>query len=354
MRKIPLALVSACLFGCTSIPVEAPKPTEEAYREQAVEGMHDVLLTDVRAMREAVTELQRAAPAPADRGWDARDDAEAIRAMKDAWIRARTAYERVEGALAPIFPDVDFSIDARYDDFLTALEGKGGDVDLFDDSGVTGMHAVERIVFADETPERVVTFERSLRGYVPAAFPATASEARSFKERLCQKLVDDAKVLEEQWTPANIDAAIAFQGLILLVEEQSEKVKKAASNEEESRYAQRTMADLRDNLEGSRAVYAAFQPWIASTPEGREADSRIEAGFAMLDVAYTVVPGDSIPEPPATWSAERPTDEDLETPFGRLYAAVEAAVDPAREGSTVSELRRAAALLGLEDFQVAP
>src|SRR5262249_44102286 len=158
---------------------------------------------------------------------------------------ARTAYEHVEGAIAPLFPDIDVSIDARYDDFMTQLAAQGGDADLFDDRGVTGMHAVERIVYADVTPARVVAFERSLPGYVPAAFPATAAEAAEFKTKLCQKLVSDAEELVAQWTPADIDAAIAFQGLISLMNEQREKVQKAASNEEESRYSQRTMADLR-------------------------------------------------------------------------------------------------------------
>ena len=48
-------------------------------------------------------------------------DAAAIAAMKDAWKRRRIAYEHVEGATAPIFPDVDVSMDARYDDFLAML-----------------------------------------------------------------------------------------------------------------------------------------------------------------------------------------------------------------------------------------
>lgn len=357
-KRLAIALVPVLLAGCGEAPFEPPAPeepmTEEAYREQATSEMHGVLLADVRVMKDAVAELQAAAPAPRDGGWDAAADADAIRAMKASWMRARTAYERVEGALAPLFPDIDYSIDARYDDFLAQLAGKGGDPDLFDATGVTGMHAVERIVFADEAPARVVTFERSLPGYVPAAFPKTADEARSFKEELCQKLVADASALEERWSPSNIDAAIAFQGLLLLVEEQREKVQKAASNEEESRYAQRTMADLRDNLAGAQAVYAAFRPWIASKAEGRDIDEKVMAGFAALGRAYAAVPGASIPEPPATWSAERPSPQDLATPFGRLYAAVGRLVDPAANGSTIAELRRAAVVLGFEELGVIP
>jgi hypothetical protein len=46
------------------------------------------------------------------RGWDGNLDSNAIQATQAAWQKARTAYEHIEGALAPIFPEIDFSIDA--------------------------------------------------------------------------------------------------------------------------------------------------------------------------------------------------------------------------------------------------
>src|SRR5262249_13764632 len=149
----------------------------------------------------------------------------------------------------------------------------------------------------------------------------------------------------EQWTPANIDPAIAFQGLIQLVKEQREKVQKASSEEEESRYSQRTMADLRGNLDGARVVYALFQPWIVARGGGEE-DRAVEKGFGARDAAYGKVKGDSIPVPPATWSAESPSAPDLMSPFGRLYSAVDSTVDPALPGSIAAELNAAADLLG--------
>ena len=275
----------------------------------------------------------------------------AIATMKRAWIRARAAYENVEGALAPLFPDLDISIDARYDDFLAQL-GPQGDEDLFDDKGVTGMHAVERILYSDVTPQRVVTFEASLPGYVPAAFPATAAQAAELKSKLCGKLVADAEALLSQWTPADIDAAIAFQGLISLMNEQREKVQKASSNEEESRYSQRTMADLRDNLAGTKVAYAFFGPWIATKVDGPAIDDKIEAGFRTLDAEYQRIPGASIPVPPATWSAESPSAADLQTPFGQLYTVVDAAVDPTVDGSVGAEMNDAATALGFPTFRM--
>jgi iron uptake system component EfeO len=360
MRKLlSIAALPLTLLACSSSPPPAGEPamTDDQYREQAVQGMHDALLADLQAMGAAVKDIQGAAPTPPARGWDSQEDAQAIAAMRDAWVRARTAYEHIEGALAPLFPDIDNAIDARYDDFMTQLASEGGDQDLFDDHGVTGMHAVERIIYADVTPKRVVDFERSLPGYVPAAFPGSAAEAASFKGKLCERLAADVKTLEEQWTPANINVAIAFQGLISLMNEQREKVQKAASSEEESRYSQRTMADLRDNLTGSQVVYAFFQPWIASksspgagAEDGRAIDAKIEEGLGRLDQAYQAVRGDGIPEPPATWSAETPSASDLKTPFGELYTTVHEAVDPNLPGSVVSQMNDAAGVLGFPAF----
>src|SRR5262249_2229452 len=129
----------------------------------------------------------------------------------------------MKNAVAPIFPDTDAAIDARYDDFLTALGG-AGDRDLFDDQGVTGMHGIERILFSDRIPAKAVDFEKTLPGYVPAAFPSTAAEAAEFKNELAQRMVDDVVALQSAWQPAAIDIGAAFQGLVSLMNEQREKV----------------------------------------------------------------------------------------------------------------------------------
>jgi iron uptake system component EfeO len=323
-----------------------PGPTDAEQRTKAVQVMHDALLADVTALAQAVSDLKDAAPTPVGRGWDKTLDAAAITSMRASWIRARTAYEHIEGALAPLFPDIDTSIDARYDDFLTDLAGKG-DANLFDDQGVIGMHAVERVLYADVIPAHVVTFEKSLPGYVAAAMPATELEAADFKNKLCARLVADTKTMLGEWTPAKIDVAIAYSGLVSLVQEQREKVVKASTSEEESRYSQRTMTDLRDNLVGTRTVYAAFQPWLLSkTNGGADLDRDILAGFTALDAAYAAVSGEAIPEPPATWSAENPSAADLASPFGKLYTSVTAQVDPAKPASVVAKLDAAGALLG--------
>ncbi len=359
-KRLPSILIAAVLVAACSSesgdPAPAPTPpvvtptgpTDAEQRAKAVQTMHDTLLVDVTALAQAVSDLKDAAPTPADRGWDKTLDAAAIASMRAAWIRARTAYEHIEGALAPLFPDIDTAIDARYDDFLADLTAQGGDAYLFDDAGVTGMHAVERILFSDTIPARVTEFEKSLPGYVAAAIPATAQEAADFKNKLCSKLVADTKTLLGEWTPAKIDVAVAYSGLVSLVEEQREKVVKAATGEEESRYAQRTMTDLRDNLAGTKTVYAIFQPWLLTkTNGGADLDRAVLTGLAALETAYAGVAGDAIPEPPATWSAENPSAADLATPFGQLYSSVTLQVDRANTGSVVARLDEAGNVLGL-------
>jgi iron uptake system component EfeO len=348
VMKTPVIVLVTALgaMGCGSSSTQ---------QEEVARAMHDSLQTRLTTLRDAAKALQAAAPMPTGRGWDKDMDAQAFTDMKAAWIMARDGYEHVEGATAPVYPELDVSMDERYDGFLATL-GPTGDADLFDDQGVTGMHAIERILYADVEPMRVITFEESLPGYVAAAWPATEAQATEFKTKLCVKLVTDAQTLLSGWTAPNIDISGAFEGLVGLVNEQQEKVNLAASGEEESRYSQRTMADLRSNLDGTTTIYALFSDWLKSKPAtstlpaGTDIDAAITAGFGKLDTLYMTVPGDAIPQPPATWSAEMPSATDLATPFGMLYEQIHAAVDPKMAGSLVVEMNDGATLLNIPVF----
>jgi iron uptake system component EfeO len=349
-----VALAAVGMLG-TGLP--ACGGDSDPQKDMVAKAMQQALQVQLTELWTAAKDLQAAAPTPTGRGWDKTMDAAAITAMKAAWVRTRDAYEHVEGATAPIFPDADVAIDERYDGYLADI-GAAGDADFFDDQGVTGMHGIERILYADVIPPGVVEFEKSLPGYVPAAWPKTEVEAAAFKTKLCARLVTDTKTLLDGWTAAGagLDISGAFQGLIGLVNEQQEKVNKAATNEEESRYSQRTMADLRANLDGTSMIYALFRDWLkmkpgsGNTPSGVEVDTAITDGLAALETLYGTIQGDAIPLPPATWMAENPSAGDLETPFGKLYTQVRDAVDPAKAGSLVNHMNDGANLLGIPGF----
>ncbi|HET9988262.1 MAG TPA: EfeM/EfeO family lipoprotein [Kofleriaceae bacterium] len=334
MKYLALLLVAAC--GGTS---------DADYKQAVVTGMQESISVDLQNLITAAQDLQAAAPT--GHGWDVSTDGAALANMKEAWRRARTAYEHVEGATAPIFPDEDYTMDARYDDFLAKL-GPAGDPDLFDDHGATGMHAIERILYADSIPQKVIDFEKTLPGYRAAAWPTNASEADEFATELCQKLITDAMQLHAEWTPANIDIGPAFQGLVGLMNEQKEKVNLAATGEEESRYAQLTLFDLRNNLDGTTKIYDLFQPWILA--KGGAMDATIQTGFHGLDQLYSATPSDRLPPVPDTWSSDMPTATDLATPFGTLWAGVHHAVDPTADGSVVFEMNHVAVELGFPEF----
>jgi len=337
-----LATLAATLVlaACSDSP-----RTDADYRAEVVAGMHDSIGGDLADLVQAARDLQAAAPTHA---WDPNADASAITAMRVAWMKTRIAYEHVEGATAPIFGDLDVTLDARYDDFLAKLPG--GDDNLFDGTGVTGMHAIERILYAHDIRPEVVQFESSLPGYVAAAYPATTDEATAFKTQLAQKLIDDSVSLHDQWQPAAIDIGAAFQGLIGLMNEQKEKVNLAASGEEESRYANLTLFDLRNNLDGTRTAYALFRPWIQAHPSGGTIDTMIQDRFGELDALYTGLPGDALPAVPGDWSADQPTAANLGTPFGMLWQTVRQDVDPTQSGSVVFEMNQVATMLGFPEF----
>jgi iron uptake system component EfeO len=334
----------------------ATSTSDADYKAAVAKSMHDALLSEMDELIAAITELQSSAPVTPGRGWDATKDAAAIDASRKAWIRARTAYEHIEGAIAPIFPDIDFTLDARYDDFMAEL-APSGDPTPFDGKGATGLHMLERVLWSDSIPPSVVASEKALPGYVAAAFPATEADSTAFRDQLCAKAIADATTLRKQWAGSSPDVAAAFQGLVSLMNEQREKVNKAAAGAEESRYSQRTLTDLRGNLEGTKKIYALFQPWLTSrtsddaTKDGKKIDAAITGGFDQLSTMYAGIAGEALPLPPATWSAETPSDSDLQTPFGKLYSGVKTAVDPTVDASLGTEMNLAAALLGFPQFK---
>jgi len=340
-RNLAIVALLWCAFASTA----CGKADEDAERARVERDMKAWLGQQLSEFKSAADEMQRAAPAPRGRGWTAEQDAQAIELTKAGWRRARVAYELVEGAVAPLFPESDTATDARYDDFLTVL-GSVGDPEPFDDRGVVGMHAIERVLWADRIPKATVEFENGIPGYRAARFPSTEAEARELKEKLIGKLLTDIGQLQTQLSPVQLDIAFAFRGLIDLTNEQLEKVDRAATGREESRYAQTTMRDLRANLDGCVAAYRIFRPWLLNRGKA-ELDARVQAGFERLKQSYDSVPGDAIPRPPALWSSLEPRREHLETPFGKLFTVVRRETDDKHPGSLSYSLMSVADALAL-------
>lgn len=313
-----------------------------APRDQALLDVKRYVQQNLDDLQAATAALQAAAPAPDADGWSATADRAAVDAMRAQWRKARDAYEHVEGAIAVLFPELDASTDERYDGFLST----GGDDNLFDDQGVTGVHAVERILWSDSIPPDVLAFERGLPGYKAAAFPGSAREAEDFKQKLCARLVADVKTMRAEFAPLALDPAAAYRGVIGSMNEQLEKANKAASGEEESRYARYTLADMRANVEAGVQIYGYFRPWLMEKG-GAELDGQIQAGFQRIKDRYAAYPGDALPAVPPTWSSVSPSMTDLSTPFGQLFQLLKREADPDVAGSLVNAMTRSADLLGI-------
>ena len=313
------------------------------HESDATLAVKDYVDDELDALRQAVLDLAAAAPAPDADGWNASEDAAAVAAMRDAWLRARISYERIEGAIAVLFPHLDESTDERYDGFIESAT----DDDLFDGAGVTGMHAIERILWADAHPAHVVAFESALLGYTPASYPVDEGQATRFRDALVGRLLDDVSTMRDQFAPLALDPAAAFRGVIGSMAEQLEKVTLAATGEDESRYSQKTLADMRANLEGGQTIYRLFQPWVRSVDGGADRDANVEAGFARMQAEYAMTVGDSLPPVPDGWNPDAPDPAHLATPYGRIWQLLSAETDRASSESLVSDMNAAAGSIGI-------
>jgi iron uptake system component EfeO len=322
----------AGLAGCI-------EKTDADFQAEVAASMHTALTQNLADMVQAARELQAAAPI---RGWNVVTDAAAINKMRDAWKRMRVAWEQVEGAVAPMFNDLNITMDSRYEDFLLA-PGSHGDPYLFDANGVIGMHAIERILFAPVTRPEVVAFESGLPGYRQAAYPGTDNEAIAFKTQLVQRLIDDASLLASSWKPEDVNIAAAYQGMVDLMDEQQDKVKLAATGAEESRYSNITLADLRNNLAGTHQAYDLFREWIHSKSPAASSDQLVQDQFLSLKSVYALTPGESLPAAPPGWN---PSNSTPSSEFGKLWQQVHNSVDPDSQGSVVFEMKRISELLG--------
>jgi iron uptake system component EfeO len=328
---------TALFFGLTLCAASACSNDDGGgdYVARSTLGVKNYVNGELEALTNAAADIQKAAPEPDDDGWNDDKDKKAVNDMRAAWKKARTAYEHIEGSIAVLFMGLDVSTDERYDGFIE----EEADDNLFDDAGVVGVHAIERILWAGQAPERVVKFESALPGYKAAAFPSSKTEADEFKNKLSKRLVDDTAKMRDDFEATALRADTAFRGMIGSMQEQSEKTTKAASGEDESRYAQTTLDDMRANFAGAHAVYDEFKAWIQATSDK---STTIEARFKTISDAYAKVQGPALPEVPATFDPEDPSEDDLKTPYGLLWKLLEGETDPDSADSLVSVMNTAA------------
>lgn len=339
IRAVALVALVA-LGGCR------PKAPPRAPAAQATLDVKHYLTREMAALERAGRDLRDAAPAPDADGWNSRDDADAVRRMRSAWGRMRDAYEHIEAGVVVLFPETDVAIDGRFETFAEA----GLDRDPFDGEGVTGMHAVERVLWADEVPPAVLGFERSLREgavFFAPSFPRNPREAAAFRDGLVGRLLTDIAAMRAAFLPLALDPAAAYRGVVSSMREQHEKVDLAATAEEESRYARRTLADMRANLAGGRALLGCFRPWLRAA--GREAEAAdLDARLAAVQSRYDALPGDALPPVPEGWNPDAPTPAQRATPYGALHEFLGAESDPDRAGSLAARMVRAGQFLGIE------
>ena len=330
-------MFGASVLGCGA---DTSAAATEAGSQATVKAY---LTTELGHWHDAAVALKAAAPTPDADGWNDTADATAVDKMKAQWALARAAYERVEGAIAVLFGDYDASTDERYDGFLETAP----DTDLFDGVGVTGVHAIERILWAGQAPASVVDFESGLTGYVAASFPSNLTEATEFRDGLCTRLVTDIEAVQTMFAPHRLDTAAAYRGVVGSMVEQVEKIRLAAEGQDESRYAQHTLADMRANLDGSKNTYAGFSAWLKTKDGGTALDQDIQARFASVTTLYATVSGDALPAVPAGFMLDAPTAAQLATPYGVIFAGLTTQSDPANPDSLVSKMTAAADLLGI-------
>ena len=318
-------------------------------------GLRDAIVVSLTETKKAAIDLQTSAPTPPGRGWNAAEDPQAMAAMRDAWRRMRASFELYSAAMVVLFPDVMRGASATYDQALGS-----GDGDAFDDQGVVGMHAVERILYSDAIPARVVDFEKGLPGFAPAAFPSNAQQASDFKTKLCARLVADIARLEKEWSAVDLDFGGAFLLLVALLQDQRIEMEEAALRKEESRYAQTTLAELRTSLEGTRRAYAFFKPLLLEKrsadekTDGAKKSESVEVALGALGAVYASQPGDALPELPPKWAATGSlTASELETPFAIIYRRVQAAADATVDGALADELNDMIEILGFPELRAA-
>lgn len=288
-------------------------------------------------------------PAATAAGWSADDPA--IADAKVAWKAARAPQARINGVIWQLNED-----DAAFDGTYEQAIAEGPDDNAFDTTGFTGGHAVERILFSDETPRAVQEAEAALDHGAPSRFPSTENEAAGAIE-LCNDWAAQAIAVRDAFSATDGGAPLIriFRGATDQISDHKWRLQNKVSQLDESRYAQHSLADLRLNVAGSVMLYSAFESWVYERG-GTEDNVQIKLGLGRLQELYAGE-DEALPDAPTTWvlPTEKQIEEgiepeqseaDLESDFGALYEGAAADGDVEVLNSPASGMNRAALIMG--------
>ena len=186
---ICLLILGACACSATDEP-EAETPIEGADRESVISGIRALVEADLELFEAAVIALHDVAPA-AD-GWDAA----AVDELRQRWRDARIVYHRIWAYAAMLFADEEAQIERLYDEHLNQ-QGHSFE----------GMHAIERILWADDTPQAVTDGEVMQSGYEVPRLPNNAASAAAF-DALLDDLVNIAQKMRLAMMGSRTERAI--------------------------------------------------------------------------------------------------------------------------------------------------
>jgi len=160
--------------------------------------------------------------------------------MKGAWQRGRAAWERSEGVLAALFPDLDQSMDARYEDFSDARAARAQwDPDRSTAAESRALQHRAHRVPARHSGHPSSRAEATLAGAQPAAWPRPRGSGA-----VQQGLVGRWSVIHSPWSDAWAPDAVDLHARVRRAhwadERASREVSLAGLQLDESRYSQRT------------------------------------------------------------------------------------------------------------------
>ncbi len=301
-------------------------------------AMQGFMRTHVGRLDTALGELAMAAPR--GHAWLQESDKAALLAMRAAWKSAHAEALAVGVPLEYIFPAQAQHLDRSWEREALTLMGMP-DPNPFDDQGVVGLHAIERVLWGPESSGEVLAFERKDAAYFPALAPATAADADDFANLLVGKVRAHAAAWLKVSPALGYDQGFVVKSITDEVAGAFRTVITAASpGESESRYSRSTALALGQQISAVGDLWTLLRPTLPKTSKATDI-AAVDMAYARL-VALRPAPGaDELPLAPPTWNPFHATPEDLASPYGKLYVAMERealGIDP---GSFLQALKSA-------------